>query len=154
VIKALGFRSGFTHMEWFRTARGEAVFGEIGGRPPGARSVDVMNYCCDADLFRGWAEAVTRGRISQRVERRYNAAIVFKRARGQGRIRRIEGMERILAEFGEWIVHVDLLPVGAHRRDWKQTLLSDGFVILRHPHLATCCEMADRVGTDVQMYAE
>ena len=36
VLKALGFESGFTHMEWFRTAKGEAVFCEIGGRPPGA----------------------------------------------------------------------------------------------------------------------
>ena len=34
VLKALGFTTGFTHMEWFRTASGEAVFGEIGGRPP------------------------------------------------------------------------------------------------------------------------
>jgi hypothetical protein len=32
VIRALGFRDGFTHMEWFRTPQGEAVFSEIGGR--------------------------------------------------------------------------------------------------------------------------
>jgi hypothetical protein len=37
--------------------KGEAVFGEIGGRPPGARLVHAMNYSCDIDLFRGWAEA-------------------------------------------------------------------------------------------------
>ncbi len=39
VLSALGFRSGFTHMEWYRKADGEVVFGEIGARPPGdARS--------------------------------------------------------------------------------------------------------------------
>jgi biotin carboxylase len=61
VIGALGFRDGFTHMEWYRKADGEVVFGEIGARPPGARTVDVMNYATDADLFTAWAEAVTRG---------------------------------------------------------------------------------------------
>src|SRR6202453_5273898 len=69
VIGALGFRDGFTHMEWYRKADGEVVFGEIGARPPGARTVDVMNYATDADLFTAWAEAVTRGRISQPVTR-------------------------------------------------------------------------------------
>ncbi|MBL9087715.1 MAG: ATP-grasp domain-containing protein [Planctomycetia bacterium] len=153
VIQALGFTDGFTHMEWFLTPRGEAVFGEIGGRPPGARSVDIMNYACDADLFRAWAEATTHGRISQRIERHYNAAHVCKRAQGQGIIRRIEGLERIRRDFGPWLVHEELLPVGTHRRDWKQTLLSDGFLIVRHPQLSTLIEMADRLGTEVQLYA-
>ncbi|HEX5054801.1 MAG TPA: ATP-grasp domain-containing protein [Planctomycetota bacterium] len=64
VLQALGFQTGFTHMEWFRTPSGEAVFGEIGGRPPGARLVHAMNYSCDIDLFRGWAEATCRGPAS------------------------------------------------------------------------------------------
>src|SRR5918998_68416 len=33
VLMALGFRSGFTHMEWYLKADGEAVFGEIGAQP-------------------------------------------------------------------------------------------------------------------------
>lgn len=33
VLQALNFRTGFTHMEWYRKDNGEAVFGEIGGRP-------------------------------------------------------------------------------------------------------------------------
>jgi hypothetical protein len=152
-IAALGFRSGFTHMEWFRTPRGEAVFGEIGGRPPGARSVDAMNYACDADCFVAWAEATSLGRLLRPIERRYNAAIVFKRAEGRGRIRRIEGLERLRERLGEHLVAVDLLPVGAPRRDWLQTLLSDGFVVVRHPDLATTVEMADLVGTDLRLYA-
>ena len=153
VIKALGYQAGYTHMEWFLTPKGEAVFGEIGARPPGARSVDIMNYSCDADLFVAWAEATTHGKITQRIERRHNAAIVFKRAQGRGRIQRIEGLDRLMAEMGEHIVCVELLPVGSPRRDWLQTLVSDGYVILRHPDLAATCEMADRVGTDLQLYA-
>jgi hypothetical protein len=153
VLKALGYRAGYTHMEWFRTRKGEAVFGEIGARPPGARSVDIMNFAVDADLFQAWAEATTHGRITQPIERRYNAAIVMKRAQGRGRIQRVVGLERLLADLGECVVAVDLLPVGAPRRDWLQTLLSDGWLIVRHPDLATTCAMADRIGTDLQLFA-
>jgi biotin carboxylase len=153
VLGALGFRTGFTHMEWFRTHAGEAVFGEIAARPPGALSVDLMNFACDVDTYRGWAEAVCHGRFSQPVERRYNAAVVFKRARGSGRITRIEGLERLVARHRPWIVRVDLLPPGAARRDWKKTLLSDGHVIVRHPDLQALLEIADRFGTDLQLHA-
>ncbi len=153
VLKAMNFRDGFTHMEWYLKADGEAVFGEIAARPPGAYTVDVMNYACDLDLFRGWAEAVTRGRLGAPVERKYNAVSIFKRARGQGRITRIEGLGPLLAEFGPAIVAVDLLPPGSPRRDWLQTLVSDGMIILRDPDLGQCMEMADRVGTDFQMHA-
>jgi biotin carboxylase len=154
VIEALGYRDGFTHMEWFLTPRGEAVFGEIGARPPGARSTEIMNYACDIDVFSGWAEAVLYGRLSQPVERRYNTAIIFKRARGRGRIRRITGLESLLARFHQHVVSVELLPVGAPRRNWKNTLLSDGWVIVRHPHLQTLLHIADSFGTDLQIEAE
>ncbi|MEM9555018.1 MAG: ATP-grasp domain-containing protein [Acidobacteriota bacterium] len=153
VLEALGFRTGFTHMEWFLTPSGEAVFGEIGARPPGARSVDIMNYACDFDAFTAWAEATIHGTQSQTVERKYNAAVIFKRAQGQGRIRRIEGLHRLLRDLGPAVQHVDLLPIGAHRRNWKATLVSDGYVILRHQDLETCCQMADRVGQELRLYA-
>jgi formate-dependent phosphoribosylglycinamide formyltransferase (GAR transformylase) len=153
VIRAMKFTDGFTHMEWYRKADGEVVFGEIAARPAGGRTVDVMNFACDLDLFRGWAEAVCHGRISQKIERKYNAASIFKRAQGQGRIRRIEGLGPILAEYGAHIPVVDLLPLGAPRRDWQQTLISDGMVIVRHPDLAATVEIADRVATELQLVA-
>jgi formate-dependent phosphoribosylglycinamide formyltransferase (GAR transformylase) len=153
VLKTLGFRDGFTHMEWYRKDDGEVVFGEIGARPPGARTVDVMNYATDADLFLAWAEAVTRGGISRPIERRYNAASIFKRARGTGRITHYEGLDRLLAEFGEHVAAVELLPVGAPRRDWRATTISDGLVIIRHRELSKALEMAERFAADLHLYA-
>jgi hypothetical protein len=153
VLAALGFSTGFSHMEWFLTPSGEAVFGEIGARPPGARSVDIMNFGSDLDLFRGWAEAVVHGRFSQSIVRRYNAAVIFKRARGQGRIRRIEGLEPLLARYGRHVAALDLLPLGAPRRNWKQSLLSDGSIVVRHPDLGACLEIADRFGTELRIIA-
>jgi biotin carboxylase len=151
VLRALGFRDGFTHMEWFRTDSGEVVFGEIGARPAGARTVDVMNFANDVDLFQQWAEAVINGRLSEQIDRRYNAASIFKRAQGQGRIVRIEGLANLLGDYGEWICAIDLLPIGAPRRDWLMTLISDGMVIVRHPELDSCIEIADRFATELQL---
>ncbi len=153
VLKAMGFESGFTHMEWYRKADGEVVFGEIGARPPGAHQVDQMNFACDIDVFRGWAEAICYKRMSEDVRRLYNVANVYKRAQGQGTIRKIAGLDRIVRAYGAWIVWDNLLPVGARRRDWRQTLVSDGFLVLRHPDLATTLQMADDVGYSLRMYA-
>ncbi|HEX8844596.1 MAG TPA: ATP-grasp domain-containing protein [Pyrinomonadaceae bacterium] len=153
VLRALRFDTGFTHMEWFRKPSGEVVFGEVACRPPGARSVDVMNYASDTDLYAGWAETVLSGRFTQKVERRYNAVIIYKRAQGTGEIYRIEGLERLLSKYGEHIVLIDLLPLGSSRRNWKQTLLSDGYLIIRHPELRRALEIADAVGTDLQLFA-
>jgi hypothetical protein len=154
VLRALGFRSGFTHMEWYRKADGEVVFGEIGARPPGARTVDLMNFNGDLDLFAGYGEAEVHGTFSQPIDRKYYVANVFKRAQGQGRIRHIAGLDTLRHRFGDAIVNVDLLPVGATRRNWILTLISDGYVTVRHPDKDTLFAMADAVGTDLQLYAE
>lgn len=153
VLKAMNFRTGFTHMEWHRKTDGEAVFGEIAARPPGAFTVDIMNYASDVDHFRGWAEASLRGRFHQPVARKYNCASIFKRANGQGRIQRYEGLGQLMTEYGPHVVTVDLLPPGAQRRDPMQTLISDGMVIVRHAELDRCLEIADRFCTDLQIYA-
>ncbi|MDF1503474.1 ATP-grasp domain-containing protein [Roseisolibacter sp. H3M3-2] len=153
VLKALNFGTGFTHMEWYRKSDGEVVFGEIGARPPGARTVDLMNFNGDLDLFTGYGEAEVAGTFSQPVERKYYVANVFKRAQGQGRIRHVAGLEELRRRFGDAIVNVDLLPVGAPRRDWVLTLISDGYVTVRHPDKDTLWAMADAIGTDLQLYA-
>src|SRR3954449_7785134 len=118
VLRALGFETGFTHMEWYRKADGEVVFGEIGARPPGARVVGMGSWATDGDTYVGWAQAVVHDRMDP-LEHRYNAGSIFKRARGTGRITHSEGLDALLAAYGEHVVMVDLLPVGAPRRDWR-----------------------------------
>ena len=153
VLAALRFPTGFTHMEWYRKGDGEVVFGEIAARPAGARTVDLMNFNSDVDLFAGYGEAEVCGTFSQRPSRAYYVANVFKRAEGQGRIRHVEGLEALRRRLGDALVHVDLLPVGAPRRDWILTLISDGYVTVRHPDKDTLFAMADAVGTDLRLYA-
>jgi biotin carboxylase len=154
VLAALGMGTGFTHMEWFRKPNGEAVFGEIGCRPGGACLVDQMNYTSDIDLFREWARVACWRSFEAPSERKYNTGICFKRAIGRGRITRVTGLQEYRRRFGPWIARIDLLPLGAPRRDWKRTLLSDGHLIVRHPDWDRAYEMIFAAATDVTLYAE
>ena len=154
VLKAMGMGTGFTHMEWFRKPNGEVVFGEIAARAPGGRLVDQMNYANDFNVYREWARAVCWHTFEQTPQRRYHVAAVFKRARGHGHITRVEGLQEVKRELGAALVVEELLPIGAQRRDWKQTLLSDGVLMARHPDHDTMLRMMDRLVTGVRMFAE
>lgn len=153
VLEALGMEDGFTHMEWFLTPGGEAIFGEIGCRPAGAHLVDQMNYTCDVDLFREWARVACRRSFEAPTARKYNVGIVFKRAMGQGRIARIEGLGDWLRQAGQWVVEEKLLRPGTPRRNWKHTLLSDGHVMVRHPDWDEAVRLSMAAATGIRMYA-
>ena len=154
VLSALGMGTGFTHMEWYRKSDGEVVFGEIGCRNGGGHFVDMMNWAHDFDIYREWARAVCWGTFEATARQRYHVAMVFKRAAGQGRIHRIDGMDAFRAQHRQWIVADALLPIGTPRRDWKQTLLSDGFVAVRHPDLQRCMEMMRALIGTVNLHAQ
>ena len=112
-----------------------------------------MKYVCDFDVFREWANAITLGRINEGIKPKYNVANIYKRARGVGRIVAIEGVEKLQNEFGQHVVWNTLQAVGSRRRDWRKTLVSDGFIMLRHPDLAATMEMADKVGSELHLFA-
>ena len=92
-----------------------------------------------------------------RWRRRSSASTTSPRSssapRGQGRIHHIEGLDLIRRELGPALVWENLLPVGAERRNWLQTLVSDGFILLRHPDLQRTLELADLVGSRLHLYA-
>jgi biotin carboxylase len=154
VLRALDMGTGFTHMEWFLTPKGEAVFGEIACRPGGAHLVDQMNYTSDIDLFREWARVTCWNSFEAVAPRKYNAGVIFKRAMGQGRITRIEGLRDWQRAAGEWAVEEQLLRPGTPRRNWKNTLLSDGHVMVRHPDWDEAYRLSFLAATGIRMYAE
>lgn len=153
VIRALGMGTGITHMEWFRDAHGAAIFGEVACRPPGANMVDLMNYADDRDLYLDWGHAVVAGRIPARPPRPWSACIVFKRAEGSGAIRQIDGLEAFVAKHRAHIARVDLLPVGAPRRDWQQTFLADGNLVIRHAEDSAALDLAREAAAMIRVYA-
>jgi hypothetical protein len=58
-----------------------------------------------------------------------------------------------MAEYGEHVAAIDLLPIGASRRDWRAVTISDGMVAVRHPELARTIEMTDRFAAELHLYA-
>jgi hypothetical protein len=112
-----------------------------------------MNYSTDGDLYAAWAEAVLHGQLHTPLHQHYNAGTIVKRAQGAGRITRIEGLDALRAAYGDDIVLVDLLPIGAPRRDWRAQLISDGWVVVRHHELRRVIEMTERFAADLRLYA-
>lgn len=152
-LTALGMTTGFTHMEWFHSTSGEVVFGEVACRAPGANMVDLMNYAGDVDLFVEWARAVAEGRVDVPSTQKYHAAIIFKRAKGQGRIFAYEGLDEFLRVYQAHVARCELLPIGAPRRNWQQTFLSDGNLVVRHPDHDIALMMAREAAAKIHLYA-
>ena len=78
---------------------------------------------------------------------------MFKRARGQGRITAITGLAQFYDRYRPYIVEDTLLRPGTPRRDWKATLLSDGYLVVRHPDPNVLRNMVMDAATDVHLYA-
>jgi hypothetical protein len=154
VLEALGMEDGFTHMEWFLKPNGEAVFGEIGCRPGGAHLVDQMNYTCDADFYREWARVSCWGHFEADATRKYNVAMVFKRARGWGHVTRIEGLSEWLRMCGPCVVEERLARPGTPRRDWRQSQKADGHLVVRHPDWDETMRMAMSAASHVHVHAQ
>jgi hypothetical protein len=59
----------------------------------------------------------------------------------------------LLAQHGEHVAALELLPIGAPRRDWRATLISDGMVIVRHHDLDTTVMLAEKFAGELQLFA-
>jgi hypothetical protein len=51
------------------------------------------------------------------------------------------------------VAAVDLLPVGAPRRDWRASIVGDGMVIVRHRELPKTIEMTERFAAELRLHA-
>ena len=80
-------------------------------------------------------------------------AIVFFRARGQGRITAHEGLGPFVARHRAGIARVDLVPIGAPRRDWRQTFLSDGNIVVRDRDHDVALALAREAADTIRLHA-
>ena len=133
VLRALGMTTGFSHMEWYKRPDGEVVFGEIAARAPGGKLVDQMCWANDIDLYREWARAVCWHSFAATPRRRYHVGALFKRAEGEGRIVRVDGLDELRARLGPALLEAEALPLGQPRHDWRVSRRSDGHVTVRDP---------------------
>ena len=147
-VEALGLRSGFTHMEWFRRADGSAVVSEVGARPPGAQFVSVMSWSHDRSLYRAWAQATIDGRVEGRFERKYAAGAAYLRGVGSGRVAAIEGLEEAQRAVGNLVVEARMPEVGRARASGYE---GEGYVIVRHPETRVVVDALTRIVQTVKV---
>lgn len=128
-LKALGMRTGLSHMEWFLRPDGSVAISEVGARPPGARFVNLISWAHDFDLFKAWAETVVFGRFTPRP-RPYAAGAAFLRGQGEGRVRAVRGFEEIAHELSPLVVESRMPQEGQAATG---TYEGEGYIIVRHP---------------------
>jgi biotin carboxylase len=78
-VEAFQVRERFFHIEFFRKDATHYYALEINVRPPGGFTLDMMNYACDIDIFRWWADLVTGSRSDFSFERKYHVAHASRR---------------------------------------------------------------------------
>ncbi len=148
-VRALGLRSGLTHMEWFRRPDGSLAVGEIAARPPGANIVRLTGLAHDTSMYRAWARAEIDDVFEGPWPRRYATGAAFLRGVGQGRVIGVDGVAKIHAELGSIVVEAKLPPLGAVK---SASYEGDGYVLVRHPDTDVVREGLRRVIETIRVY--
>src|SRR5215469_8545023 len=146
-LRALGLRSGFTHMEWFRRPDGSVAVSEVAARPPGSQITSMLCYVHDFDYYRAWAQLMVDDSFTA-PERRWSAGTVFLRGQGIGRVRAVHGLDGLPSEVGALVVESRLPEPGQPSSGGYE---GDGYVIVRHPDTAVVTDAMWRLITGVRV---
>jgi ATP-grasp domain len=128
-LRALGLRTGLTHMEWFRRPNGDIAISEVAARPPGAQFTSLLSYAHDVDMYAAWARLEIFGDFTP-PERRYAVGAAYLRGQGNGSVVGIHGLDILQRELGDLVVEAQLPHQG---QPASGTYEGEGHVILRHP---------------------
>ncbi|MCZ8129835.1 MAG: hypothetical protein O9284_00840 [Steroidobacteraceae bacterium] len=128
-VRALGLRTGMTHLEWFRRPDGGLAISEVAARPPGAQFTSLLSYAHELDFYAAWPRLVATGRFAA-PERRWAVGAAYVRGQGTGRVRGIHGLDAAQREFGSLVVESRLPRLGDLQKGGYE---GAGYVILRHP---------------------
>jgi hypothetical protein len=135
-LKALGLRTGLTHMEWFRRADGTLAISEVAVRPPGAQFTSLISWAHDHDFYAAWPRLMALDQF-EAPERKWAVGAAYLRGQGQGKVVAVHGVEEANRKVGGLVVESKLpragqAPTGSYE--------GEGYVILRHPDTAVVAE--------------
>jgi hypothetical protein len=127
-LRALGLRTGLTHMEWFRRPDGTVAVSEVGARPPGAQITSMLCYVHDFDLYRDWAQLMVDGTFAPPL-RQWAAGTVYLRGQGAGQVTAVHGLDQLPPEVTALIVDSRLPRPG---QPSSGSYEGDGYITVRH----------------------
>jgi hypothetical protein len=146
-LRALGLRTGLTHMEWFRRPDGSVAVSEVGARPPGGQITSMLCYAHDFDLYAAWAALMVHGTFTA-PQRRWSVGTVFLRGQGSGQVQGVRGLDRLPPEIGSLVVESRLPDPGQLS---SSSYEGDGYVIVRHHDTAVVTEATRALVTGVRV---
>jgi len=126
-LRALGLRTGLTHLEWFRRPDGSVAVSEVAARPPGGQITSMLCYAHDFDLYGAWADLMVLGRFTP-PDRQWAAGTVYLRGQGVGRVRAVHGLDELPAEVAGLVTESKMPEPGQQSSGSYE---GDGYVILR-----------------------
>ncbi len=122
-VKGFKLKERFFHCEFFKTPEGGYKAIEINVRCPGGYAIDMINYQCDMNIYKIYAELVVQGNNSLTYERKYNVASVLRR----DRFTYAHSIDDVMKTLGPVAVEYKRLP-----EIFAAAMGNDTF-ILRHP---------------------
>jgi hypothetical protein len=146
-LRALGLRSGLTHMEWFRRPDGTVAVSEVGARPPGAQITSMLCFAHDFDLYAAWAGLMVHGDFEP-PQRRWSTGTVYLRGLGVGHVQAVYGLDALAPEVTELIVDSRLPQPG---QPSSGSYEGDGYITVRHPDTATVTAALKELVTTVRV---
>jgi hypothetical protein len=146
-LRALGLRTGLTHMEWFRRPDGSVAVSEVGARPPGAQITSMLCYAHDFDLYRAWAQLMMDGTFSPPA-RQWAAGTVYLRGQGAGQVRAVHGLDRLPTWVAGLVVDSRLPTPGQASSGSYE---GDGYITIRDRQTASVTAALKEVLTSVRV---
>ncbi len=146
-LKALGLRTGLTHMEWFRRPDGSVAVSEVGARPPGAQITSMLCFVHDFDLYTAWAALMVDGTFSP-PERTWAAGTVYLRGQGAGHVTGITGLDALPPEVTSLVVD-SMLPRPGQPSSGSYE--GDGYLTVRHRDTGVVTDALRKIVTTVRV---
>jgi hypothetical protein len=146
-LRALGLRTGLTHLEWFRRPDGSVAVSEVAVRPPGGQITSMLCYAHDFDLYSAWAHLMVHGAFDP-PRRAWAAGTVFLRGQGTGHVRAVHGLDLMPPEVSSLVVESRLPKPGQQS---STSYEGDGYVTVRHPDTAVVSDALRRLVTGIRV---
>jgi hypothetical protein len=146
-LRALGLRTGFTHMEWFRRPDGSVAVSEVAARPAGGQLTSMLGYAHEFDFYRAWAALMAQGGFDP-PQRRRAAGTVFLRGQGIGSVKAVHGLEELTGEIGPLVVESRLPEPGQQSSGSYE---GDGYIIVADPDTDVVASALWRLVTGVRV---